>query len=149
MRRHIEKFTKGNKMIINLDEIEELLNSDVTGYRIGQETSVKQQNYDRYKKGLSSLESMPLKTAIELQNYINQEEKSMTKYIVLRDLLDESGDPYDNEEELKTDNYEEAKKAFEDLVKQIKSYDQKRNGASLMELNEFEEYETLECYVYG
>ena len=136
-------------MIINLDEIEELLNSDVTGYRIGQETSVKQQNYDRYKKGLSNLEDMPLKTAIELQNFINQEEKGMTKYIVLRDLLDENGDPYDNEEKLKTDNYEKAKKVFEDLVKQIKSYDQKRNGASLMGLNEFEEYETLECYVYG
>lgn len=136
-------------MIINLDQIKELLNSDVTGYRIGQETSVKQQNYDRYKKGLSNFESMPLKTAIELQNFINKGEKSMTKYIVLRDLLDECGDPYDNEEELKTDNYEKAKKVFEDLVKQIKSYDQKRNGASLMELNEFEEYETLECYVYG
>lgn len=134
---------------INLQAIKKLIDEDTNSTKLARETGVSRQLIDKYKKGISDFDGMTLKTAIELQNYINREEKGMTKYIVLRDLLDENGDPYDNEEKLKTDNYEKAKKVFEDLVKQIKSYDQKRNGASLMELNEFEEYETLECYVYG
>ena len=62
-------------MKINIDEIKELLASDVTGYQIGQNTAVKQQSYDLYKKGKSKLEKMPLQTAIELQKYIDNTKK--------------------------------------------------------------------------
>src|SRR5699024_6779169 len=138
-------------MIIDTDQITKLLlEENHSIYSIAKEIGVTRStlNVYRQKQDKNYIKEMSLDLAMKLQNYINQEEKGMTKYIVLRDLLDENGDPYDNEEELKTDNYEKAKKVFEDLVKQIKSYDQKRNGTSLMELNEFEEYETLECYVY-
>ena len=62
-------------MKINIDEIKELLASDVTGYHIGQNTAVKQQSYDLYKIGKSKLEKMPLQTAIELQKYIDNTKK--------------------------------------------------------------------------
>lgn len=61
-------------MIINLDEIKKLLASGTTGYRIGIETNVKQQTFDAYKNG-KDIESMSLKTAIELQKYINSKNK--------------------------------------------------------------------------
>lgn len=59
-------------MKIDVEQIKALIESDITGYRIGQETDVKQQTYDRYRKGQSKLEDMALKTAIELQKYINK-----------------------------------------------------------------------------
>lgn len=62
-------------MRINIDEIKELLASDVTGYHIGQNTAVKQQSYDLYKKGESKIEKMPLQTAIELQKYIDNKKE--------------------------------------------------------------------------
>lgn len=59
-------------MIIDVKEIKALLTSDVTGYKIGQETSIGQQTYDRYKSGKSKLSDMRLNTAIELQKFINK-----------------------------------------------------------------------------
>lgn len=78
-------------MLIDLNKIKKLLASDITGYRIGQETTVKQQNYDRYKKGLSNLEDMPIRTAIELQKYINAEENKMRYTVVLNTLKNKVG----------------------------------------------------------
>lgn len=59
-------------MIVDVKEIKELLASDITGYRIGKETNLNQQTYDRYKSGTSKLNDMHLSTAIELQHFINK-----------------------------------------------------------------------------
>ena len=60
-------------MEINLNEIKKLLDSDVTGYRIMKETKLTQQMYDRYKHGKSKVKDMTVRTAIELQKYINRD----------------------------------------------------------------------------
>lgn len=70
-------------MFINLEEIKELLASEITGYRISRETDVKQQNYDNYKLGKSDFDNMPVKTLVELQKFINKERKNMNKIIDL------------------------------------------------------------------
>lgn len=80
-----------------------------------------------------------------------QEEIKMKKYQVLSDHLDSDGNPTDNSVVLETDSLEEAEKEYHELIEDInKSHprDQKRLGASLMELDEFGGYGTVEFYVY-
>ena len=50
-------------------EIQELFNSDITSYRIKQETGIAQQVIDRYRKGASKVENMTLKNAKKLINF--------------------------------------------------------------------------------
>lgn len=47
-------------------ELEELLNSDVSSYRLGKETGVRSQVIQRYRNGETKLENMTLKTARKL-----------------------------------------------------------------------------------
>lgn len=50
-------------------EIQELLESDVTSYRLYKETGVAWQVIDRYRKGENNLENMTLKVAKKLLEY--------------------------------------------------------------------------------
>lgn len=84
-------------MIINLEEIKELLKSDITGYRISLRTDVKQQTYDKYRKGKSRIEDMTLQTAIDLQNYIDSKkelEKMVNKDKFMEDAKTEIRNQY-------------------------------------------------------
>ena len=47
-------------------ELEELLNSDVSSYRLGKETGVRSQVIQRYRNGETKLENMTLITARKL-----------------------------------------------------------------------------------
>ncbi|QMI52095.1 hypothetical protein HRE60_10750 (plasmid) [Streptococcus salivarius] len=47
-------------------ELEELLNSDVSSYRLAKETGVRSQVIQRYRNGETKLENMTLKTARKL-----------------------------------------------------------------------------------
>lgn len=51
------------------NEINTLLQSDVTSYRIQKDTGVRQQMIDRYRKGQSELKNMTLDVAEKLYNY--------------------------------------------------------------------------------
>jgi hypothetical protein len=50
-------------------EIQELLDSKITSYRIRQETGIAQQVIDRYRKKESKIENMTLKNAKKLINF--------------------------------------------------------------------------------
>lgn len=50
-------------------EIQELFNSDITSYRIKQETGIAQQVIDRYRRNESKIENMTLKNAKKLINF--------------------------------------------------------------------------------
>lgn len=50
-------------------EIQKLLDSDITSYRIRQETGIAQQVIDRYRKGESKLENMTLRNAKKLLKF--------------------------------------------------------------------------------
>lgn len=50
-------------------EIQELLNSNITSYRIKKETGIAQQVIDRYRKKESKIENMTLKNAKKLINF--------------------------------------------------------------------------------
>lgn len=78
-------------MKIDTKKIKELLSSGVTGYRVGKETDVKQQTFDKYKNGKSDIEDMSLKTAMELQKFINKEENEMRYTVVLQNLKNKVG----------------------------------------------------------
>ncbi|NYS33229.1 hypothetical protein HZZ02_05475 [Streptococcus danieliae] len=51
------------------NEIQELLESDITSYRMHKETGVAQQVIDRYRAGENKLENMTLKIAKKLLEY--------------------------------------------------------------------------------
>ena len=59
-------------MIIDTEKIVNLINSDLTGYRINKDTNgaIKQQIHDNYKKGKLDINNMTLATAIEYMKYI-------------------------------------------------------------------------------
>ncbi|AMB99979.1 hypothetical protein AWM75_08345 [Aerococcus urinaehominis] len=61
-------------MIIDIKKIEALLASDLTGYKIEKITDgvIKHQMYDRYRKGESTIDRMPLQTAVALMKIINE-----------------------------------------------------------------------------
>lgn len=69
-------------MIIDTNKINQLLASDMTGYRVAQLTNVKQPMYDRYKSGQTPVTNMTIKVADELMRLIKLEEKSMHKLVV-------------------------------------------------------------------
>lgn len=50
-------------------EIKELLDSDITSYRIEKEAGVAQQLLDKYRKGDSKIENMTLKVAKKLLEF--------------------------------------------------------------------------------
>lgn len=64
-------------MIIDTDKIRELLSTKLTGYTVEKMTKgkIKQQMYDRYRKGKSTIDRMPLQTAVELMKLINNREE--------------------------------------------------------------------------
>lgn len=59
-------------------EIEELLNSDLTSYKIAKETGITVQQIDRYRKS-SKVGNITLDNAIKLYNYYNKENRRMLK----------------------------------------------------------------------
>lgn len=65
------------KMIINTEEIKKLIKKDKNSAALARNTGASRQLIDKYKKGQSEIEGMTLKTAVQLQKYINQEEKKM------------------------------------------------------------------------
>lgn len=133
-------------MIIDTDKIIKLLlEDDHSIYSIAKAIDVTRStlNVYRQKQDEDYIKEMSLDLAMKLQNFIEEHVK-MKRYIVLTDMVDDSGNPYDSEEQLKTDDFDEAKEMYDSVVKTT----QKGYGASLMELNEFEEYETLEYYVF-
>ncbi|UPQ86339.1 hypothetical protein M0R79_02875 [Ignavigranum ruoffiae] len=67
-------------MIIDTDKITELINSNITGYRINKDTNgaIKQQSHGNYKKGKLDVNNMTLATAIEYMKYINTIKNSTT-----------------------------------------------------------------------
>lgn len=69
-------------MIIDTNKINDLLASDMTGYRVAQLTNVRQPMYDRYKSGQTPVTNMTIKVADELMRLIKLEEKSMYKLVV-------------------------------------------------------------------
>ena len=69
-------------MIIDTNKINQLLDSDMTGYRVAQLTNVKQPMYDRYKSGQTPVTNMTIKVADELMRLIKLEEKAMYKLII-------------------------------------------------------------------
>lgn len=78
----------------------------------------------------------------------------MKKYSVLLDDIDKDGNALDNVPQLQTDDLKEADEAYNQLVEEIKKYDYKLNGASLMinyehprDPEEYESY-TLKFFTY-
>ncbi|HIY57992.1 MAG TPA: hypothetical protein H9829_07395 [Candidatus Tetragenococcus pullicola] len=69
-------------MIIDTNKINQLLASDMTGYRVAQITNVRQSMYDRYKSGKTPVVNMTIKVADELMNLIKLEENAMYKLII-------------------------------------------------------------------
>lgn len=68
--------------MIDTTKIVELINSDITGYRISQMVNLSQQQYDKYRKQQSPVASMSLKVAEELMKIIKLEESAMYKLII-------------------------------------------------------------------
>lgn len=58
------------------NEINTLLQSDVTSYRIQKDTGIRQQMIDRYRKGQSELKNMTLDVAEKLYNYATSMQKN-------------------------------------------------------------------------
>lgn len=58
--------------IINVGEIRELLESEVTSYRLGKELGLPHQNFDNYRVKGSAVENMRLYMAKKFQDYINR-----------------------------------------------------------------------------
>lgn len=88
-------------MIIDTTKISELLNSDITGYRVDQLTNVKQPMYYRYASHKTALENMTLKVATELMKVVNWEEKAMYKLIVKEEGKLQSVENFSSFEQLK------------------------------------------------
>lgn len=59
-------------MIIDTDKIQELLNSDVTSYKIAKNAFFSSNLIDGYRKGKLKIENMSLRIAIELMEFINK-----------------------------------------------------------------------------
>lgn len=59
-------------MVINVDEIKELLNSDITSYAISKQTKLAPHNIEKYRKGESKLDLMTIGVAKKLMKYINE-----------------------------------------------------------------------------
>lgn len=53
-------------MIIDTRIIEKVLGSELTGYRVRELVNITQPAYDNYKHGRSSVENMPIRTAVEI-----------------------------------------------------------------------------------
>lgn len=53
-------------------EIEKILNSDDTSYRIAKETGIAVQIIDRYRQGKSKIENMTLKNAEKILKFGNK-----------------------------------------------------------------------------
>ena len=64
---------KGYKMIIDTDKIQELLDSDVTGYAINRVVGIKESTTHRYRSGGAKLENMRLVIAMKYTEFINQQ----------------------------------------------------------------------------
>ena len=137
-------------MLIDTKLIKDLmLNKNISAYRLEELLGISRTTISNYRNGTSEVDNMSLTNAKIIQNYINMEENKMKKYTVLRDLLDDKGNPMDSEVVLKTDDLEKAEQSYEKLIEEIKFYDHEKTGASLLEnLNE-DESETLDYYVYG
>ena len=76
-----------------IKEIEELLNSDVTDYRISKDTGITLSVIQNYRSGKYALENMTLKIAKKLYEY--KEKINMTNYgkmmVILNELVLEEG----------------------------------------------------------
>ena len=87
--------------MIDTNRIRTLLRSNLTGYRVSQLVDVRQQMYDRYRKGQSEVENMTLKTAEELMKIIKLEENRMYKLIVKEEGKLQEVKVFDTFQELK------------------------------------------------
>ncbi|MCZ0716744.1 hypothetical protein [Aerococcus kribbianus] len=65
-------------MLIDTAKIKQLIDSDITGYRVEKLTNgkIKQQMYDRYRTKQSKFDRMPLLTAMELMKIIDSTKES-------------------------------------------------------------------------
>lgn len=57
-------------------EIEKILNSDDTSYRIAKETGIAVQIIDRYRQGKSKIENMTLKNAEKILKFGKKSDKN-------------------------------------------------------------------------
>ena len=75
-------------------EIEELLNSDLTSYKIAKETGITVQQIDRYRKS-SKVGNITLDNAIKLYNYYKKRGMDMRNYdkmmVIVNELVLEEG----------------------------------------------------------
>lgn len=75
-------------------EIEELLNSDLTSYKIAKETGITVQQIDRYRKS-SKVGNITLDNAIKLYNYYKKRGMDMRNYdkmmVIVNELVLEDG----------------------------------------------------------
>ena len=88
-------------MMIDTTKIVELINSDITGYRISQMVNLSQQQYDKYRKQQSPVASMSLKVAEELMKIIKLEESAMYKLIIKEEGKLQTVETFDTFEALK------------------------------------------------
>ena len=63
-------------MIIDTDKIQELINSDVTSYRIAKNATFSHNLIDGYRNNKTNLNNMSLRIAIELMKFINKNEEN-------------------------------------------------------------------------
>ena len=87
--------------MIDTTKIVELINSDITGYRISQMVNLSQQQYDKYRKQQSPVASMSLKVAEELMKIIKLEESAMYKLIIKEEGKLQTVETFDTFEALK------------------------------------------------
>ncbi len=59
-----------------IKEIEDLLNSDLTSYKIAMGSGVANSMIQNYRNGKRKVENMTLKTALKLYEYIHKEDES-------------------------------------------------------------------------
>lgn len=69
-------------------EIEELLNSDLTSYKIAKETGITVQQIDRYRKS-SKVGNITLDNAIKLYNYYKKRGMDMRNYDKMMTIVNE------------------------------------------------------------
>lgn len=77
-------------MIIDTEKLERLIASDITGYRVSKLVNIKQQQYDKYKKGQTSIDSMTLKTAEELMELLKMKEGIIMTIRNIKNAINES-----------------------------------------------------------
>ncbi|MFL8888704.1 hypothetical protein [Helcococcus kunzii] len=75
-------------MKIEINKIKQLFDSDISGYKISQETGLSQGLIYEYKRGDKKVENMTLETATKIMKFIKENEMQKELYTKLKNYMD-------------------------------------------------------------